>query len=142
MSQSRLPQIKAYLVEHEMREETRRWFDQSSADFETASVLLKGKRYYASAFFGQQAAEKSLNALHIQRKRKPALTHDLIGFCRTLRAPAKVLHAARQLNADYVVARYPDAANGIPAEVYDRKIAVDHLRYAETIMKWVKSSLK
>jgi HEPN domain-containing protein len=44
---------------------------------------------------------------------------------------------ARELTPDYLTTRYPNAANGIPAEIYDEEIAERHLAYAEGICQWV-----
>jgi HEPN domain-containing protein len=41
-------------------EEGLRWVDQAEADLKTARDCLEDGNYYASAFFGQQSAEKSL----------------------------------------------------------------------------------
>jgi len=47
-----------------------------------------------------------------------------------------------ELNPDYTVSRYPDAANGIPAKMYSFKKAVKKLASAKRIMakveKWMK----
>lgn len=42
------------------------------------------------------------------------------------------------LNADYTTARYPDAANGVPYEVYDRETAEAKVRAAEETMAWLR----
>jgi HEPN domain-containing protein len=41
-------------------EEGLRWVDQAEADLKTARDCLEDGNYYASAFFAQQSAEKSL----------------------------------------------------------------------------------
>jgi HEPN domain-containing protein len=38
-----------------------------------------------------------------------------------LEAPGNVMRCLRRLNPHYVVSRYPDAANELPFEVYDRE---------------------
>ncbi|WP_204327927.1 HEPN domain-containing protein, partial [Proteus mirabilis] len=44
-------------------------WEQALEDLKTAEVLVEVKRYYASVFFSQQAAEKALKALYIEVKR-------------------------------------------------------------------------
>jgi HEPN domain-containing protein len=61
-----------------MRKESLRLLEQSRHDIDTSAQLLKIKIYYASVFFAEQAAEKTLKALHIEKKRKAEFTHDLV----------------------------------------------------------------
>jgi len=44
------------------------------------------------------------------------------------------------LNPEYVVSRYPDAANGIPAENYDAEKTERLLTAVERVHKWVTSA--
>jgi HEPN domain-containing protein len=125
-----------------MRKESMRLLEQSRHDFDTSAQLLKIGIYYASVFFAEQAAEKALKALHIEKKRKAEFTHDLIELAQSLDAPRDVLKAAAELSPDYIITRYPDAANGVPAALYDEESAVAHSGYAERIIKWVKQELK
>jgi hypothetical protein len=53
-----------------MREEAANNWAQAQEDLETARILLEAERFYASVFFSQQAAEKALKALHMQKKRE------------------------------------------------------------------------
>jgi HEPN domain-containing protein len=53
-----------------------------------------------------------------------------------------VLLSARDLNPSYTVARYPDAANGVPEEMYDRPQAESCLRHSKRILAWVRRLLK
>jgi HEPN domain-containing protein len=126
----------------DMRKESQRLLDQSRHDANTAAQLLKIKIYYASVFFAEQAAEKAIKALHIEKKRKAEFTHDLIELAQGLDAPREVLKAAAELSPDYIITRYPDAANGVPATLYDEESAVVHLGYAVRIIEWVRQELK
>lgn len=112
-------------------------------DLETANVIIKTKRYYASVFFSQQAAEKALKAFYIETLRDyPPKTHNMLEISRKLEVPEHVLDAAIELNPEYFVTRYPDAANGVPAEMYTEKKANLHFEKAEVVIQWVKSQLK
>ena len=133
--------IKEYKI-LDMRKESLRLLEQSRHDFDTSAQLLKIRIYYASVFFAEQAAEKAIKALHIEKKRKAEFTHDLVELAQVLDAPRDVLKAAAELSPDYIITRYPDAANGVPAALYDEESAVAHSGYAERIIKWVKQELK
>jgi len=110
-----------------MRKESLRLLEQSGHDIDTASQLLKIKIYYASVFFAEQAAEKSIKALHIEKKRRAEFTHDLVELAQGLDAPRDVVKAAAELSPDYIITRCPDAANGVPATLYDKESAAGHL---------------
>ena len=105
--------------------------------------MLEKKRYYASVFFAHQAAEKALKALYIHLKREsPPRTHNLLDLLTGLGVTdEELIDAAIDLTPEYVVARYPDAANGVPALLYNEKIAEDHLRKAEKILSFCKKNL-
>jgi len=126
-----------------MRKEVIDWFTQSKADLRTAENCLKSADYYASAFFSQQAAEKALKAFHINEKKElPPRTHSLIEIGRTLKVPANLVPALRDLSPEYIITRYPNAAYGIPADIYDEEKAKDRLEKAKVILQWVREKLK
>jgi HEPN domain-containing protein len=124
-----------------VRQEAADSLAQAAEDLKTAKTLRRTDRHYATVFFSQQAAEKALKALHIERRRAGARTHNLTRLARILKAPEAVVKSARQLTPDYLTTRYPDAANGIPAEIYDEEIAGHRLAYAEEICRWVTRQL-
>lgn len=97
-----------------MRKEIDYWFEQAKADLKSATDLLKTENFYASVFFSQQAAEKSLKALYIDEKRMIAKTHNLVFLARELGAPENIINNCAELTPDYLTARYPDAATGAP----------------------------
>jgi HEPN domain-containing protein len=120
-----------------MREEARRWMEQGRAELAMARTLIAGAGYSGAAFHCQQAAELVLKGLWIQAKRAaPPRSHDLVDLGRSLAAPDAVLAALRRLNPEYVISRYPDAANGIPAQNYDRSRAEELLALAESVERW------
>lgn len=45
------------------------------------------------------------------------------------------------MNPEYAASRYPDAANGVPAENYDERKARLLLEAAERVHRWVTSAL-
>lgn len=125
-----------------MRRESLRLWEQAREDLDTADKLIGVGKYYASVFFSEQAAEKGLKVLYLERKRRVAFTHDLMELTEELEAPENVSHAAAELSPDYLTTRYPDAANAVPAKLYDRASAQMHLELSRQVMEWVKRELK
>ena len=123
-----------------MRKEVFDWLNSAEDDLETAEVLFKQKVYYASAFYSQQAAEKSLKAAYISKFRKIAVKHNIIGLSRELSAPDEIQSACKKLNPHYVQSRYPDAANAIPKDAYDDEIAEELLEEAKKVFEWSEKS--
>ena len=126
-----------------MREETKNWLEQGLKDLQTAEKNLKIKEYYASAFFAHQAVEKVLKAFFIQKKKRlPPQTHSLIFLGKSVNAPKSLHSILRKLNPDYVLTRYPDAAYGLPYELYDKKLAKEKILMAKKVIKWVKNKIE
>jgi len=127
-----------------MREEVRRLWLQTLEDLKTAEALLKAGRYYASVFFAQQAAEKALKALYIHlRGELPPRTHNLLELLRSLGVDREdLIDAATDLTPEYIVTRYPNAAGGVPAELYNERSAREHLEKARLIVDYCKEALE
>jgi HEPN domain-containing protein len=124
-----------------MREEVRRWLAQGRSELEAARVLVAGAGLSQAAFHCQQAAEMLLKGLWIHLKREAAPRHhDLVDLGAGLGAPEQVRAALRRLNPEYVVSRYPDAANGVPAENYDLERTRELVACAERVERWVSSA--
>jgi HEPN domain-containing protein len=126
-----------------MREEVSNWWKQAKKDLESAEKNLGIEEYYITAFLAQQSVEKSLKSLYIHKVREaPGPTHSLIYLGKKVGIPEEYHTMLRKLNPDFVITRYPDAANGIPYELYDKKIAVERLNIAKKIHKWIAIELK
>jgi HEPN domain-containing protein len=129
-----------------VREEALKWYQQALEDLLTAEQLFKAQRYYAVAFWSQQAAEKALKALLIFSG-KIVRTHDLneiidIVEKELLINVSEIRDDANKLTIHYIVSRYPDAANSIPARIYSINDAEDLLRRAKKVIEWVKQNLQ
>jgi len=125
-----------------MRKESTRLWEQAQEDFDTADKLLSVEKYYASVFFSEQAAEKALKVVYLEKKRRVAFTHDLVELAEELEAPENVSHAAAELSPDYLTTRYPNAANAVPARLYDAASAEMHLELSREVLQWVKRELR
>ena len=122
-----------------MRAEIGIWWDQATADLQTAKVNLGGDRYYASVFFAQQAVEKALKAYALKRKRNPQapemFSHSLIYLAKACHLPDRFHSFLRDLTSEYVNTRYPSAGNEPPEALYDRNIASRTLSSAKEVLE-------
>jgi HEPN domain-containing protein len=129
-----------------MRENVELWLKQSLEDLDTARVLLNNNKYYASAFYSHQAAEKALKALLLYFG-KDVKTHDLNKMLDIIKEEVdlnveEIKKEALKLNPNYTISRDPDAANSLPYLLYDKKDAEEYLKMAEKIVDWVKKFIK
>jgi HEPN domain-containing protein len=134
--------IKLYVIITTMRKESSRLWEQAEEDLDTAEKLLDVGKYYASVFFSEQAAEKALKVMYLEKKRRVAFTHDLVELAEELGVPEDVSHAAAELSPDYIMTRYPDAANAVPAKLYNASSAEMHLNLSREVIRWVKRALR
>ena len=123
-----------------LRKQAQAFWAQAQADYATAITLMDAGIYYASVFFSQQTAEKALKSAAIGRQHTSPKSHHLIQIANSLDAPIEVMNAAAELNADFLASRNPDVSDGVPAYLYDQKSAEVHLRAAEVVLEWVKST--
>ena len=125
-----------------MRPETEAWWQKAGDDLRSAQLLQSGEAWDSAVFYAHQAVEKALKALYIeQRRRMPPKTHNLVELARELSAPPEVVHACRQLNPEYIITRYPDAANGRPLLNYDAQIVADRISSAREVIRWGEEKL-
>lgn len=127
----------------DIRNEAKLLWEQALEDLKTAEVLIEVKRYYASVFFSQQATEKALKAWYIESKREfPPKTHSLLRLSNELGIEDEgIIDAVLDLNPEYVVTRYPDAANEVPAKIYNERMAIEHLEKAKKVIEFCRQKL-
>ena len=125
-----------------MRVEVERLIKQADRDLESARKNLNIEIYEVSAFLAQQATEKFLKSLWMYlRKENPPATHTLTELGKGVDIPDKLRHNLLSLTADYTVSRYPDAANGVPYELYDKETVEGKIALAEGVISWVKERM-
>jgi len=129
-----------------MREEALKWYQQALEDLLTAEHLFNAHRYYAVAFWSQQAAEKALKALLIFYG-KVVRSHDLNEILDIIERELsinvnEIREDANKLTIHYIVSRYPYVANSIPARIYSRNDADDLLKRVKKVIEWVKRYLQ
>ncbi|MGQ0560701.1 MAG: HEPN domain-containing protein [Gemmatimonadota bacterium] len=126
-----------------MRLEAERLIRQAERDLLNAGKTVGIEAYEVAAFLASQAVEKFLKALwmHIKGEAAP-WTHSLTELGDELSVPGHLRRHLVSLNADYTMARYPDAANGVPYEIYDRETAEAKIASAQVVFGWLRDQIR
>ena|SRR5437763_13591978 len=125
-----------------MRPEIQRLFRQADRDLVNARKNLTIEAYEVAAFLAEQAVEKYLKGVWVLTKKQPAPhTHALTELGDGLEVPADLRRHLADLTQDYTVSRYPDAANGVPYELYDDTTARTKLDNAEAVIAWLRQRI-
>ena len=118
------------------------WLSEAHVDLTAALNLGQAKLYAPACFHCQQAAEKALKALLVQRTNSVVKTHSL----RELADKAGVLSSVKDfvsdLDADYSASRYFNAPGKPPAEIYDAATFEQRIKTARRIVSLVEEWTK
>jgi HEPN domain-containing protein len=125
-----------------MRREITDWISQAEADYKKAEVLQKNEYFDGVAFYSHQASEKAMKGLYLLVNNESARSHSLVFLANELGIPRELMTGIRELNPEYMISRYPDIANGIPAENYDEEIGNHYLTTARRVISWVKNRME
>ena len=126
-----------------MRKDVERLVLQARRDLLNARKNIGIEAYEVAAFLSHQAVEKYLKGAWIQKRRTRApATHYLRELGQGLKAPRPLIAKLLFLNPDYTIARYPDAANGVPYELYDEATARAKVEAAEEVAHWVEKLIR
>lgn len=118
-----------------MRPEVQRWFEQAKEELETAKISYDAQKWFAAAFWTQQAVEKAFKALFIQSKKEsPGTTHSLTFLARELGVPQEYLAFARDLTKEYYLSRYPDATEDVPFKTYNQEDVKEYVLNATRLI--------
>ena len=120
-----------------MREESLKWLRQAEEDLKTAEACANAERFDASAFYSQQATEKALKAIQIQRLGRFGKIHDLLTLADSVEAPDEITECCVKLNSYYTITRYPDIGEPIAEETVK-----DLLGKAGKVVEWAKQTGK
>ena len=121
-----------------MRLEIELWFRQAEEDLITAEHCASGARWYAAAFFCQQAVEKALKAFFmLTKKLPPDPSHSLIYLAREAGVDRRFHRFLKELTPEYVVSRYPDISDALPASLYDEEMVRDYLKRSREVLSWL-----
>ena len=126
-----------------MLPEAETWLRYANEDLATARVTLAGGRWAATSLHAQQAAEKALKALWLERRKlPPPRTHDLVRLAGDLSLPSEWVPEIDALSRVYLASRYPAAlGDDDPPYGIDEAGAKEHLALAERIFRWTEQRL-
>ena len=126
-----------------MRDEIRRWLEQSEADFSGARYNFDGGKFYIAAFWCQQAVEKALKALFLyEKKGEVPQSHSLIYLATNTSMPEKFFSFLKELTPKFIDTRYPDASVDLPKNIYDEENTKRILEKSEEVLEWVKKKIR
>ena len=125
-----------------MREETRQWFAQASADLKAARDNVVSENFYLVGFLCHQAVEKGLIALLIERHaRAPPHSHSLRRLADELDLPLRLQEEVDLLEPAYTDSRYPDVHEDVPAERYSKSDAERMIIITEDLFEWIRKRI-
>ncbi|MBI2963849.1 MAG: HEPN domain-containing protein [Deltaproteobacteria bacterium] len=121
------------------------WWEQALRDLRHAENALRDGDHEWAAFAAQQAGEKALKALILQRGGEP-WGHSLTALVEALPADAPPTPAipdvARRLDKHYVPTRYPNGfASGYPGKLYTAGEAQAAIEDARQLVEFCRSHL-
>jgi len=121
-----------------MKKETKEWINKAEDDLDSAKFNFSGGKYEVAIFLCQQAAEKAMKALLIEKRKELIKTHDLFLLANKLKAPKDIIEHAKELTLAYTYVRYPGAPEIKDIEGRTKSF----LDYADGVIKWIKKSLQ
>jgi HEPN domain-containing protein len=128
-----------------MDEKSKYWLEMAEYDFETARVMLAGKRFLYVGFMCHQTIEKILKAFYVSRLQEtPPHTHNLTylaqqtGVYDTMSEnPKSTLDILEPLNVE---ARYPTQKEKL-MKTLNQERCEDIFKKAEGLYQWIKNQL-
>ena len=123
----------------------RDWLEQAKRDLERAHIDLKYEYWEWACFTSQQAAEKAVKALLMQRGHTVwghSVSAMLRRFSEEVPVPEELIAQAQLLDTFYIPTRYPNGfAEGKPADYYSRRQAQEAVDAATDIIRFCEDLL-
>lgn len=119
------------------------WMEQGQYDLETARAMLASRRYLYVLFCCQQAVEKTLKALIVQRTGEfPPRIHNLPKLAQTagLDPGPDRMAALAAFSSFYIQTRYPEEIKALGTTI-SREKAGKALQETEETLQWLRSLL-
>lgn len=116
-------------------DETKQWMEKAKRDLNAAGINLNENLFDVCAFLAQQASEKALKALYIQKFKKLLKIHDLYELGKKIGATKEILDACERLNPHYIATRYPSDEN------YTRELAEEALSDSKKVVEWANKAI-
>lgn len=118
---------------------TRQWWQHAKEDLETATFLLRARKYLYVGFMCQQAVEKLLKGIICQELDiLPPRTHNLISLADVI--DARIADTQRillsTLTEYYLNNRYPDVKMALSARM-TKPVAEKLLRSTKEFLQWL-----
>jgi len=120
-----------------MKQETKKWIEKARDDLKKAKDNFRIGHYDLASFLCQQAVEKSLKAVLIERKNEFPKIHDLVRLGKLVELDEKFADKLKELTLIYIYTRYPD----IPEEKDLISKSAEFIKHTEEILKWVQKNL-
>lgn len=120
------------------------WVDIAEYDMKTADHMQRSGRYLYTAFMCQQAIEKILKALHIQKFGKEApLTHNLAYLQEVvdINLPESDIELLALLTTYYIEGRYPSYKKKLSLLVDEEK-ASGILKNSKEVYQCLRSKIE
>jgi len=127
-----------------MEELTKKWLERAKYDLDTAKAMLNARRYLYVTFMCQQAIEKLLKAIIIEKGGEILRTHNLVRLAEkanvynSLDEHYKVFLA--ELTPFAIEARYGDYRENL-SEIANKRIASKYYEKAVELFKWLRRKL-
>ena len=127
-----------------MKKETKLWLDHAKEDLKNLEVMWTAHRYGPTAFYCQQAVEKIIKAIIVEKKNQaPRKSHDLLRLLEDSGLlddfPKEWVPELKEMSRHYFRVRYP----GLSKKFYSRREAVKKmLTIAKEIYSWFLKKLK
>jgi HEPN domain-containing protein len=122
----------------------RQWAERAEYDLDTADAMLEAGRYVYVLFCCQQAAEKALKAVIIQKTgQMPPRIHNLLRLTETagIELSEERIDLLTKLSGYYIKSRYPEGIRAAGAAI-TQALAREVLAKTEQTVKWVLSILQ
>lgn len=125
-----------------MTDVTGRWAEQAQYDYDTACAMLESKRFLYVLFCCQQAIEKMLKAVIIQKTGQfPPRIHDLIRLAEL--AEVEINNERdlflQELITFYIQSRYPEELKALSR--VNAQFASEMLAGTRETLQWLKSMI-
>ena len=123
---------------------SRQWAERAQYDLDTADAMFKAGRYLYVLFCCQQAVEKALKAVIVEKTGElPPRIHNLLRLAETagIESSEERIDLLTKLSGYYIKSRYPEEIRAA-GEATTQGLAREVLGKTEQTVKWVLSTLQ
>lgn len=110
-------------------------------DLDSAKSNLENKKYYVCALLSQQAVEKALKALLIEKTNTLIKIHDLVILGRKVGLPNDLIKKCEQLSRVYIETRYGVVGSYIPSQKFNKHNSSELFNIAKEVIAWVEKNI-